>query len=172
PGMPQGDVGEVVARGPTLMDGYWDLPDKTAEAMAGGWLRTGDLGRFDDDGYLHLAGRAKDMIVTGGEKVYPVEVEKLLKQLPGIVDAALVGVPDPEWGESVLACIVRDPGPHGQALTAETIQQIVRERLAGYKRPRYVEFVDALPTTSATNKVQKAVLREQFREKYLAVGRQ
>jgi fatty-acyl-CoA synthase len=168
PALPRGEVGEVLARGPTLMDGYWDMPERTAEAFAGGWLHTGDLGRFDAEGYLTLAGRAKDMIVTGGEKVYPVEVERLLRSLPGVADCALVGVPDAEWGEAVLACVVRAPDRAGAALTAATIQDFVRQRLAGYKRPRYVEFVAALPTTSATNKVQKAVLRERFRS--LGVG--
>jgi long-chain acyl-CoA synthetase len=164
--VPRGDVGEVLARGPTLMDGYWDMPERSAEALAGGWLHTGDLGRFDAGGYLYLSGRAKDMIVTGGEKVYPIEVEKLLRDLPGVADAALVGVPDAEWGESVLACIVRAPDRDGQALTAAAVQQHVRTRLAGYKTPRYVEFVAALPTTTATNKVQKAALRDQFRDHY------
>jgi acyl-CoA synthetase (AMP-forming)/AMP-acid ligase II len=165
-----GQVGEVLARGPTLMDGYWDMPEKTAEAMAGGWLHTGDLGRYDEAGYLYLVGRAKDVIVTGGEKVYPLEVEKLLEQVPGVARAALVGVPDPEWGEAVLACIVRAAGPEGQHVTAEALQQYVRARLAGYKQPRYLEFVEALPATSATNKVQKSALRDRFRDKYLALA--
>lgn len=169
---PPGEVGEVVARGPTLMDAYWQLPEKTAEAFAGGWLHSGDLGRFDGDGYLHLAGRAKDMIITGGEKVYPVEVERLIKQFPGVADAALVGVPDPEWGESVLACIVRQDDAAGQAVDEASIQRHVRQHLAGYKRPRYVEFVDVLPTTSATSKVRKSQLRERFRDKYLAIAQE
>ena len=160
---PEGEVGEVLARGPTLMDGYWSLPEQTAAAFAGGWLHTGDLGRFDGAGRLVLAGRAKDMIVTGGEKVYPVEVERLLRALPGVADVALVGVPDPVWGESVLACVVREEGVAGGALTAAAVQAYVRPRLAGYKCPRYVEFVDRLPVTSATNKVQKGRLRERFR---------
>ena len=121
------------------------------------------LGRFDGAGRLVLAGRAKDMIVTGGEKVYPVEVERLLRALPGVADVALVGVPDPVWGESVLACVVREEGVAGGALTAAAVQAYVRPRLAGYKCPRYVEFVDRLPVTSATNKVQKGRLRERFR---------
>jgi acyl-CoA synthetase (AMP-forming)/AMP-acid ligase II len=166
---PEGEVGEVLARGPTLMDGYWSLPEQTAEAFRGGWLHTGDLGRFDPAGRLVLAGRAKDMIVTGGEKVYPIEVERLIRALPGVADVALVGVPDPVWGEAVLACLVRAEGPAGAALTAAAVQAHVRPRLAGYKCPRYVEFVDRLPATSATNKVQKAQLRERFR--MLARGR-
>jgi fatty-acyl-CoA synthase len=102
------------------------------------------------------------MIVTGGEKVYPLEVERLIKQMPGVRDCALVGVPDPEWGESVLAVVVADePRP-----TPDALRQYVRSRLAGYKTPKHVEFVDALPVTAATNKVQKAVLRERFAANY------
>jgi fatty-acyl-CoA synthase len=161
---PEGEVGEVLARGPTLMDGYWELPDKTAEAFRGGWLRTGDLGRLGLDGALTLAGREKDVIITGGEKVYPVEVERLIRTLPGVAEVALVGVPDPEWGESVLACVVPTPDAAGAAVSADAVRDFVRPRLAGYKCPRYVEFVAALPTTSATSKVQKSVLRERFKD--------
>jgi acyl-CoA synthetase (AMP-forming)/AMP-acid ligase II len=165
-----GEVGEVVARGPTLMAGYWDMPERTVETMADGWLRSGDLGRYDEDGYLHLVGRTKDVIVTGGEKVYPIDVEKLIKQIPGVADAALVGVPDPEWGESVLACVVRDGTAAGEQVTGDSVRQFVRPRLAGYKCPRFVEFVDALPVTAATSKIQKAALRERFRDKYSALA--
>jgi acyl-CoA synthetase (AMP-forming)/AMP-acid ligase II len=158
-----GEVGEIVARGPTLMDGYWNMPERSAEALAGGWLHSGDLGRFDDDGHVIIAGRLKDMIVSGGEKIYPVEVEKLLRQHSKIKDAALVGVPDKEWGQAVLAVIVPEPG---QTLSPDEVIEFVRPRVAGYKRPRYVEFVDALPVTAATNKVQKNVLHEQYAPKY------
>ncbi|MBI3972751.1 MAG: AMP-binding protein [Chloroflexi bacterium] len=167
-----GEVGEVVARGPTLMAGYWEMPERTAEALAGSWLHSGDLGKLDHEGYLFLSGRAKDVIVTGGEKVYPLEVEKLIKRFPGVADVALIGVPDPEWGESVLACIVRESSAAGAQLNATALQRFVRGRLAGYKCPRYVEFVDALPITSATNKVQKAVLGARFREHYLAMAQE
>lgn len=157
-----GEVGEVAARGPTLMDGYWAMPERTAEALADGWLRTGDLGRFDADGCLYIAGRAKDMIVSGGEKIYPLEVERLIKQYPGVRDCALVGLPDSEWGESVLAVVVAE----GEPPDPDALRQHVRSQLAGYKTPKYVEFVEALPVTTATGKVQKAVLRERFAEKY------
>jgi len=157
--VPIGEVGEIVARGPTLMDGYWGMPERTAEALVDGWLHSGDLGRFDEDGYVVIAGRLKDMIVSGGEKIYPVEVERLLKQHPKIRDAALVGVPDAEWGQAVLAVIV--PAPDA-GLTEDEVVAHVRSHLAGYKRPRHVAFVDALPVTTATGKVQKAVLRERF----------
>jgi acyl-CoA synthetase (AMP-forming)/AMP-acid ligase II len=158
-----GEVGEIVARGPTLMSGYWNLPDRTAEALAGGWLHSGDLGRYDAEGFVVIAGRLKDMIVSGGEKIYPVEVEKLLRQHPKIKDAALVGVPDRDWGQAVLAVVVPEPRAE---LTADEVIEHVRSQIAGYKRPRYVEFVGALPVTAATGKVQKNVLREQFGPKY------
>ncbi|HEV8633779.1 MAG TPA: long-chain-fatty-acid--CoA ligase [Chloroflexota bacterium] len=161
--LPLGQVGEIVARGPTLMDGYWAMPDRTAETMRGGWLHTGDLGRLDDEGNLHVVGRAKDMIISGGEKIYPLEVERLLRQHPAVRDCALVGVPDREWGESVLAVVVAETG---HAITADEVSRYVRTRLAGYKTPRYVEFVDALPVTSATGKVQKELLRARYREQY------
>jgi fatty-acyl-CoA synthase len=158
-----GEVGEIVARGPTLMDGYWNMPERTAEALADGWLHSGDLGRYDEDGHVIIAGRLKDVIVSGGEKIYPVEVEKVLRQHPKIKDAALVGVPDAEWGQAVLAVVVPQPDA---AIDEREVIDYVRARLAGYKRPRYVEFVDALPVTTATNKVQKSVLRDRFGPKY------
>jgi fatty-acyl-CoA synthase len=161
--LPTGQVGEIVARGPTLMDGYWAMPDRTAEAMRGGWLHTGDSGRFDADGCLYVVGRIKDMIVSGGEKIYPLEVERLLREHPAIAECALVGVPDREWGESVLAVVVPRTGA---TIVPDEVSRFVRGRLAGYKTPRYVEVVDALPVTTATGKVQKAVLRERFAEKY------
>jgi fatty-acyl-CoA synthase len=164
--LPAGAVGEVIARGDPIMAGYWEMPDRTAEALKDGWLHSGDLGRFDEDGYLAIVGRSKDMIISGGENIYPVEIEKLLREHEKIRDAAVIGVPDPEWGESVLAVVVPEPG---QTPTPEEVIDFVRTRLAGYKKPRYVEIVDALPVTTATGKVQKAVLRERYREKYRTV---
>lgn len=158
-----GEVGEVVARGPAIMAGYWNMPEKTAEAMRGGWLHSGDLARWDADGYLSIAGRAKDVIISGGENIYPAETERVLKEIADVRDAAVVGVPDREWGESVLAVIVPE---EGAALSPEDVIAFVRARLAGFKKPRYVEFVDTLPVTTATGKVQKAALREQFKKKY------
>ncbi len=163
--LPTGQVGEVIARGPTLMDKYWGMPERTAETLIDGWLHTGDLGRFDQQGNLAIVGRLKDMIVSGGEKIYPVEVEKLIRAYPAVQDCALIGVPDLEWGESVLAVIV----PYaGATLDASDIQRYVRSNLAGFKTPKFVEFVDSLPSTTATGKVQKAVLRERYRS--IAMG--
>ena len=158
-----GEVGEVAAHTTGRMEGYWRLNNRTAEAIIDGWLYSGDLGRLDEDGYLYLAGRAKDIIISGGENIYPLEIERLLKQDSRIRDVAIVGVPDREWGESVLAVVVPAPGA---ALTADGVTAYVRERLAGYKKPRYVEIIDALPVTDATGKVQKAALRERYTAKY------
>ena len=154
-----GDVGEIIMKGPTIMMGYWDMPEKTAETIRGGWLFSGDLGRVDSDGFLYIMGRAKDMIISGGENVYPAEIERVLKEHPGVKDVAVVGVPDPEWGESVVAVVVPE---EDQKPTAGELVEMVRGRLAGFKKPRFVEFVDALPATTATGKVQKAELRRRF----------
>ncbi len=158
-----GEVGQVAGRTPAMMQNYWNMPDRTAEALRHGWLYSGDLGRLDEDGYLFLAGRAKDMIISGGENIYPLEIERLLKEDSRIRDVAIVGIPDREWGESLLAAVVKAPGAE---LSSNEVIQFVRQRLAGYKKPKYVEFVDALPVTAATGKVQKAVLRQRYAEKY------
>ncbi|HWP46650.1 MAG TPA: long-chain-fatty-acid--CoA ligase [Candidatus Limnocylindrales bacterium] len=158
-----GEVGEIIARGPTIMQGYWNMPEKTAETLREGWLYSGDLGRYDEEGFIYIVGRSKDMIISGGEKIYPVEIEKLLRQHDKIKDVAVIGIPDREWGESVLAVVVPQ---EGAMLTKEEVIDYVRTRLAGYKKPKYVEFVETLPVTTATGKVQKAVLRERY--KYLA----
>jgi fatty-acyl-CoA synthase len=154
-----GEVGEIVARGPTVMAGYWNMPEKTAETIRAGWLHSGDLGRVDADGFLSIMGRAKDMIISGGENIYPAEIERVLREHPGVRDVAVVGLPDPEWGESVLAVVVPEPA---RPPTADDVIGYVRERLAGFKKPRFVEFVDALPVTTATGKIQKAELRRRY----------
>ena len=158
-----GEVGEVVAKTASAMYEYWNMPEKTGETLKRGWLHTGDLGRLDDDGNLYLSGRAKDVIISGGENIYPLEIERLLKENPKIRDAAVVGIPDREWGESVLAAVVASDGGD---LTPGEVSDYVRARLAGFKRPRWVEIIPELPVTTATGKVRKAVLRERFREKY------
>jgi fatty-acyl-CoA synthase len=157
--VPPGEVGEILLRGPTIMLGYWEMPEKTAEALRDGWLHTGDLARLDEDGFLYIMGRAKDMIISGGENIYPAEIERVLKEHPGVRDVAVVGVPDREWGESVLAVVVPE---EGRQPTPEEVVGWVRERLAGFKKPRFVEFVDALPVTTATGKVQKGELRRRY----------
>ena len=154
-----GEGGEIIMKGPTIMLGYWDMPEKTAETVRDGWLHSGDLGRVDEDGFLYIMGRAKDMIISGGENIYPPEIERVLREHPAVKDVAVVGIPDPEWGESVLGGIVPEVGA---AASPDELIEFVRGRLAGYKKPRYVEFVDALPVTTATGKVQKAELRRRF----------
>ncbi|HEY1652959.1 MAG TPA: long-chain-fatty-acid--CoA ligase [Acidimicrobiales bacterium] len=153
-----GVVGEITARGPQLMRGYWKLPDATTNALAGGWLHTGDAGRFDEEGFLYLTDRLKDMIVSGGENIYPREIEEVLCRLRGIGEVAVIGVPDERWGESVKAVIVVQAGSD---LSEEAVIGWCRGHLAGYKAPRSVEFVEALPR-NATGKVLKTVLREAY----------
>ncbi len=151
-----GDRGEISARGPQLMSGYWRRPDETAETLRNGWLHTGDIGRLDDDGYLFVEDRVKDMIVSGGENVYPRVVESVLFQHPAIADAAVIGVPDQRWGEAVKAVVALRPG---MRCTEAEILDFCRPRLGGFERPRSVDFVDTLPRT-ATGKLLKRVLRE------------
>jgi acyl-CoA synthetase (AMP-forming)/AMP-acid ligase II len=156
--LPVGQVGEIVVRGPQLMRGYWNLADETAEALRGGWLHTGDAGRVDADGYLYILDRVKDMIVSGGENVYPREVEDVLFEHPAVADVAVIGVPDAQWGEAVKAIVVRRAGAE---VGEGELMEFCRGRLGGFKRPRSVDFVDALPR-NATGKVLKRQLREPY----------
>ncbi|MES9539035.1 AMP-binding protein [Actinomadura sp. NPDC000600] len=155
--LPPGELGEVVVRGAQVADGYWDDPDATAEAFAGGWFRTGDAGRIDGDGYLHLTDRLKDVIITGGENVSSREVEDVLRTVPGVREVAVVGLPDPRWGQTVCAVIV----PGGVPPDPEELIAACRARLAGFKTPRRIEFTTALPRTS-TGKIRKAALRTRL----------
>jgi len=148
-------VGEILARGKKIMKGYWNKPEATEETLRGGWLHTGDLASRDEDGYLYRAGRKKDMIIRGGENIYPVEIENVLHSHPKVLEAAVIGVPDTYWGEVVKAVIVLKPGLQS---TPDEIMDFCRERLASYKKPTIVEFVEALPK-NAMQKVLKKVLR-------------
>ena len=153
-------VGEVWMRAPNVMAGYFNRPEETAAALTPeGWLRTGDGGYVDEEGHLFLTDRIKDMIVSGGENVYPIEVEEALAHHPGVADVAVIGVPDDRWGETVNALVIRAVGT---TVTAEELIAFVRSRLAGYKLPRSVEFVDELPRTPS-GKVLKRELRERYR---------
>jgi acyl-CoA synthetase (AMP-forming)/AMP-acid ligase II len=154
-----GEVGEVLVRTPALFAGYWNAGEATARAVTDGWYHTGDLGRRDQDGNLYLVDRVKDMIVTGGENVYSVEVEAALSAHPGVRAAAVIGVPHPVWGEAVTAYVVpaSDSGPEAAELIAHC-----RGLIAGYKVPKAIHFVTELPLT-ASGKVQKAVLRQRER---------
>jgi long-chain acyl-CoA synthetase len=154
------EVGEVWMRGPNVMAGYANRPQETAAALTpDGWLRTGDGGFFDDDGYLFLTDRIKDMIVTGGENVYPIEVEEVLAQHPAVAEVTVIGVPDPRWGEAVKALVVLVAGGTAEP---EELVAFARPRLAGYKLPRSVDFVDSLPRTPS-GKVLKRELRARYR---------
>jgi len=155
--LPVGEVGEILVRGDVVMAGYLDQPDATAETLRGGWLHTGDMGSFDDDGYLTLRDRSKDLIISGGMNIYPREVEEVLLQHPGVQAVSVVGRPDPEWGEAVVAFVVAD----GAAPTAEALDQVCLERIARYKRPKEYRFIDALPTNNY-GKVLKRELRAQL----------
>jgi fatty-acyl-CoA synthase len=154
-----GEVGEIVYRGPTVMQGYWRMPEANERAFADGWFHSGDLCRMDDEGYLYVVDRKTDMIISGGENIYCPEVEAVLRAHPGVVDAALIGLPDPKWGETPRAVIVPldpDDPPAEAALIAWC-----KERLASYKKPTSVVVIDQFPLNSA-GKVLKPVLRERF----------
>ena len=153
-----GIVGEVEACGPNIMQGYWKREADTESVMRDGWLRTGDLGRLDEDGYLTVAGRSKDMIISGGENVYAAEVEARLVDNPGILEAAVIGVPDPKWGETVCAILsVRE----NHELTSESVLAHLQGRLARYKQPRKIIFVEMLPK-NGSGKIDKRLLRAKF----------
>jgi fatty-acyl-CoA synthase len=153
-----GEVGELVLRGPNIFVGYWGLPEATAEAFRGGWFHTGDLGRVDDEGFITLVDRKKDMIITGGENVYPIEVEQVLWRHQAIREVAVVGVPHPKWGETPIAVVALQDGAE---LTGEELITFARQRMAHFKCPTRVEYVVELPR-NATGKVLKRELREQF----------
>lgn len=156
--VPAGVVGEFLARGPNIMKGYWKLPDETEKALHGGWYHTGDMGYRDEDNYFYVVDRAKDMIISGGENVYSVEVEQVLYQLPAILECAVIGVPDEKWGEAVKAIVVLKPGTN---VTEDEIISFARTKLANYKVPKSVEFVNELPKSGA-GKILKRELRERY----------
>lgn len=156
--VPRGTVGEIIVRGPNVMMGYWNQPELTAAALRDGWMHTGDGGRMDEDGFVTVVDRIKDMIKTGGENVFSAEVENALAKHPAVVMSAVIAIPDPQWGEAVHAVVVLAPG---QQVTAEEIIAHCKTLIAGYKSPRSVAFVDALPMTGA-GKILKTRLREPF----------
>ena len=155
--VPRGESGELCTRGYSVMLGYWDDPEKTAEAIdRAGWMHTGDLATIDDDGFCNIVGRIKDMVIRGGENVYPREIEEFLYRHPAIQDVQVIGVPDPRYGEEICAWIVLKPG---EALEGEAVREFCRGQIAHYKIPRHIKFVDGFPTT-VTGKVQKFAMRE------------
>ena len=155
--VPRGQAGEFLTKGYSVMLGYWEQPEKTAEALVDGWMHTGDIGVMHDDGYVEITGRIKDMVIRGGENVYPREVEEFLYTHPDILDAQVIGVPDAKYGEELCAWIQMRVG--SQPLTADTLRAFCDGKLARYKIPRYVEIVDAFPMT-VTGKIRKIEMRE------------
>ncbi|WP_216829816.1 acyl-CoA synthetase [Alkalihalobacterium elongatum] len=156
--VPAGEVGELIVKGPNVMVGYWNKPEATKEAIKDGWFYTGDLAKFDAEGFIYIVDRKKDMIITGGENVYPIEVEQVLYRHPNIREAAIIGYPDEKWGESIKAVIsLKDTS---SPFTIEDIQQFLDGKIARYKVPKKIEVVDALPR-NATGKILKTVLRKE-----------
>jgi malonyl-CoA/methylmalonyl-CoA synthetase len=161
--LPQGEIGLIEVRGPNVFKGYWRMPDKTAaEFRADGFFITGDLGRIDENGYVHILGRDKDLIISGGFNVYPKEVESLIDELPGVTESAVIGLPHRDFGEGVTAFIVT---AKGASLTEKTVLEALAGRLAKFKHPKRVLFVDELPRNTM-GKVQKNLIRERFNTLY------
>ena len=160
--LPPGKIGEICARGDNIMKGYWKMPEETAETLRGGWCHTGDLGYKDEEGYLWLTDRKKDIIISGGENISSVQVESVISKLPGILDVAVIGVPDEKWGETPKAIVSLRPGAE---LTEEQIIEHCKKNLASFKKPTSVEFTENLPKT-ASGKVRKNELREKYWKGY------
>lgn len=158
--LPKGEIGEIVYRGPGVMQGYWNRPKDTGDVIRDGWFYTGDAGTEDGDGFFYIKDRIKDMIVSGGENIYPAEVESVLAGHPAVADVAVIGIPDDRWGETVKAVAVRKPGTE---LTGEHLIAWSRDKLAGFKRPHSVDFVEAIPR-NPSGKILKRELRAPYWE--------
>jgi acyl-CoA synthetase (AMP-forming)/AMP-acid ligase II len=156
--VPTGQLGEIVIRGPTVMAGYWQAPELTARAMGGGWFHSGDIAHRDAAGYIYISDRKTDMIISGGINVYPKEIEEVIYRHPGVLECAVIGLPDPEWGEAVTAIVAPRPGG---SVEPDEVVELCRRELAGYKKPRRVFLVDEIPR-NPSGKVLKRVLRERF----------
>lgn len=157
--LPTGEIGEVVTRSDCVMAGYWNNPDATRNALRGGWLWTGDVGSFDERGYLTLRDRSKDLIISGGSNIYPREIEEVLLRHPAVLECSVVGAPHAEWGEEVVAFVVTRPGTE---VSGETLDELCLSHIARFKRPKRYLFTDALPKNNY-GKVLKTALREQLR---------
>jgi len=163
--LPPDVQGEIVTRSPCVMKGYYKMPEETAKAIdKDGWLHTGDLGTVDANGYFKVTGRIKEMIIRGGENIYPREIEEFLRKNPKVKDVYVVGIPDKKYGEQVLAAVMLKPG---ERATAEEFTAFCQGRIARHKIPRYWEFVDSVPMT-ASGKVQKYKMVEEYSKKYAA----
>jgi acyl-CoA synthetase (AMP-forming)/AMP-acid ligase II len=159
--VPRGEVGQICARGPMVMKGYWKQPEATAEALRNGWMHTGDAGYMDEDGYIYLVDRTKDMIVTGGENVYSVEVEAALYEHPAVLEAAVIGIPDDQWGEAVHAVVHLKPK---QTATDEELIHHCHQLIANYKCPKSITFSTSELPKSGAGKILKRDLRAPFWE--------
>jgi malonyl-CoA/methylmalonyl-CoA synthetase len=158
--LPQGAIGMIEVRGPNVFQGYWRMPEKTAEELReDGFFITGDLGQIDEDGYVAIVGRQKDLIISGGYNIYPKEIEVILDELPGVVESAVVGVPDADFGEAVMAVVVPVAGT---TLNPEELLDLVRPQIARFKHPRRILIVDDLPRNTM-GKVQKNILRDKLK---------
>jgi fatty-acyl-CoA synthase len=166
----RGEPGEICVRGPLLMKGYKDMPEQTAEAFAGGWLHTGDVGRLDEEGFLYIVDRTKDMIVTGGFNVFPREVEDVLAGHATVGQVAVLGVPDEQWGEAVKAVIVLRPGAEPGPELVEELQALVKRAKGSVQTPKSIDFVDALPLTPVGLPVKKALRKLYWQDSERAVG--
>jgi fatty-acyl-CoA synthase len=156
--LPRGKPGELCTRGYSVMLGYWDDPEMTASVVRDGWMHTGDLAVIDEAGYARIVGRIKDMIIRGGENIYPREIEEFIYTHPAVEDVQVIGVPDAKFGEEVLACVKLRAGA---VVDADEIRSFCRRQIAHYKVPRYVRFVGAFPMT-VSGKIQKYLLREEM----------
>jgi fatty-acyl-CoA synthase len=159
--LPAGETGEVIVRGPNVIREYWRRPEATAESIVDGWLHTGDMGYYDEEGYLYLIDRKKDMYISGGENVYPAEVEDAIMGLEQVGDVGVIGIPDEKWGEVGMAIVVPKPG---QEVTEEGVIEFCKEKLGKFKVPKKVVFTEELPRT-ATGKILKKVLKAQYTQK-------
>lgn len=161
--LPKGDIGVIEVKGKNVFSGYWKMPEKTAEEFrSDGFFITGDLGRIDEDGYVHIVGRSKDLIISGGYNIYPKEVELLLDDQPGVLESAVIGVPHPDFGEGVVAVVV----PNSDSFDAEKTLVNIKPMIARFKQPKYIAVVDALPRNTM-GKVQKKALREEFQNTFV-----
>ena len=164
--LPVGEVGEIAIRGKNIMMGYWKNPELTAKALKGGWLHTGDMGMMDEEGYLFLSDRKADMIITGGENVYPAETEDVLYAHPAVRECAVVAAPDEKWGERVQAVVVLK---EGFSVTEDELIKHCKNKLAGYKCPKTIEFWDELPKTPV-GKILRRDVKKRFWEEGINIA--
>jgi acyl-CoA synthetase (AMP-forming)/AMP-acid ligase II len=158
--LPPGEMGEIVTRSDLVMKGYWRNPEATAETLRNGWLHTGDMGYMDEESYLFIMDRSKDMIISGGENVYPREIEEVLVQHPAVREVAVIGVPDPKWGEAIKAVV---SVVKGKSVTEDELISFCKDNIASFKKPKSVDFVDELPKSNY-GKILKRELRAKYWE--------